>query len=65
MPQARLQRCGNYKWRSRYDSKEIADARKLKAPEEENRTLKKLLAETMLLSDVYADWRRWRAQLAF
>ena len=37
-----------YKWRSRYGGMEISDARKLKALEEENRKLKKLLAETML-----------------
>ena len=35
-----------YKWRSRFGG--ISDARKLKALEEENRKLKKLLAETML-----------------
>ena len=37
-----------YKWRSRYSGMEISEARKLKALEEENRKLKKLLAETML-----------------
>src|SRR6476659_7668135 len=37
-----------YKWRSRYGGMEISDARKLKGLEEENRKLKKLLAETML-----------------
>ena len=37
-----------YKWRSLYGGMEISDARKLKALEEENRRLKKLLAETML-----------------
>ena len=37
-----------YKWRSRYGRMEISDARKLKALEEENRKLKKLLAESML-----------------
>jgi len=37
-----------YKWRSRYGGMEISDARKLKALEDENRRLKKLLAETML-----------------
>ena len=34
--------------RSRYGGMEISDARKLKALEDENRKLKKLLAETML-----------------
>ena len=37
-----------YKWRSRYGGMEGSDARRLKALEEENRRLKKLLAETML-----------------
>lgn len=37
-----------YKWRSRYGGMEISEARKLKALEDENRRLKKLLAETVL-----------------
>ncbi len=37
-----------YKWRSRFGGMEISEARKLKALEEENRKLKRLLAETML-----------------
>lgn len=37
-----------YKWRSRYGGMEISEARKLKALEEENRKLKKLLAESTL-----------------
>lgn len=37
-----------YKWRSRYGGMEVSEARKLKALEEENRKLKKLLAESML-----------------
>jgi putative transposase len=37
-----------YKWRSWVGGMEISGARKLKALEEENRKLKKLLAETML-----------------
>jgi putative transposase len=37
-----------YKWRSRFGGMEISDARKLKSLEEENRRLKKLLAESML-----------------
>ena len=36
-----------YKWRSRYGGMEISDARKLKALEDENRRLKKLLAKFM------------------
>jgi len=37
-----------YKWRSRYGGMEISEARRLKALEDENRRLKKLLAESML-----------------
>ena len=37
-----------YKWRTKYGGMEVSDARKLKALEEENRKLKKLLAESML-----------------
>ena len=37
-----------YKWRSRYGGMEISEARKLKGLEEENRKIKKLLAESML-----------------
>jgi putative transposase len=37
-----------YKWRSRFGGMEVSDARKLKSLEEENRKLKKLLAESML-----------------
>jgi putative transposase len=37
-----------YTWRSKYGGLEIAEAKRLKALEEENRKLKKLLAESML-----------------
>jgi putative transposase len=37
-----------YTWRSKYGGMEASDARRLKALEEENRKLKKLLAEQML-----------------
>ena len=37
-----------YTWRSKYAGMEVSDARKLKALEDENRKLKKLLAESML-----------------
>ena len=37
-----------YKWRTKYGGMEVSDARRLKALEEENRKLKKLLAESML-----------------
>ena len=37
-----------YGWRSRFGGMEVSDARRLKALEEENRKLKKLLEESML-----------------
>ena len=37
-----------YKWKARYGGLEVSDARRLKALEDENRKLKKLLAEAML-----------------
>ena len=37
-----------YNWRSRYGGMEVSDARRLKALEDENAKLKKLLAEAML-----------------
>ena len=37
-----------YNWRSKFGGMEVSDARRLKTLEEENRKLKKLLAETML-----------------
>ena len=37
-----------YTWRTKYGDMEVSDARKLKALEEENRKLKKLLARSML-----------------
>lgn len=37
-----------FKWKSKFGGMEVSDARRLRALEEENRKLKKLLAETML-----------------
>lgn len=37
-----------YKWKARHGGLEVSDARRLKALEEENGKLKKLLAEAML-----------------
>lgn len=37
-----------YKWRSKYGGMDVSDARRLKALEDENRKLKRLLAEQML-----------------
>ena len=37
-----------FKWKSKYGGMEVSDAHRLKVLEEENRKLKKLLAEAML-----------------
>lgn len=37
-----------YKWRSKYGGMDVSDARKLKALEEENTKLKRLLAESVM-----------------
>ena len=37
-----------YRWKAKYGEMEVSDAQKLKALEDENRRLKKLLAESML-----------------
>ncbi len=37
-----------YKWKSKFGGMEVSDARKLKTLEDQNRRLKKLLAEAML-----------------
>ncbi len=37
-----------FKWKAKFGGMDVSDARKLKALEDENRKLKKLLAETML-----------------
>ena len=50
-----------YKWKAKYGGLEVSDARRLKALEDENAKLKKLLAEAMLdnamLKDVAA--KKW------
>jgi putative transposase len=48
VPEARDSDATFYGWRSRYGGMEVSDARRLKTLEEENRRLKKLLAEAML-----------------
>jgi hypothetical protein len=49
VPPARGQREATfYKWKARYGGLEVSDARRLRALEEENAKLKKLLAEAML-----------------
>jgi putative transposase len=37
-----------YKWKAKYGGMEASDAKRLKALEDKNRRLKKLLAESML-----------------
>ena len=37
-----------YNWKARYGGMDVSDAKRLRALEEENRKLKKLLAESML-----------------
>jgi putative transposase len=50
-----------YKWKARYGGMDVSDARRLRALEDENARLKKLLAEAMLdnamLKDVAA--KKW------
>jgi len=50
-----------YKWKAKYGGLDVSDARRLKTLEDENRRLKKLLAEAMLdnamLKDVAA--KKW------
>ena len=44
-----------YTWRSKYGGMEASDLRRMKALEEENRKLKRLLAEAMLEKDALTD----------
>ena len=37
-----------YKWKAKYGGLDVSEARRLRSLEDENRRLKKLLAETML-----------------
>jgi putative transposase len=50
-----------YKWKAKYGGLDVSDARRLKTLEDENRRLKKLLAEAMLdnamLKDINA--KKW------
>ena len=50
-----------YKWKAKYGGLDVSDARRLKALEDENARLKKLLAEAMLdnamLKDIAA--KKW------
>jgi len=44
-----------YKWKAKFGGMQVSDARRLKALEDENAKLKKLLAETMLDNAVLKD----------
>jgi putative transposase len=44
-----------YKWKAKYGGLEVSEARRLKSLEDENRRLKKLLAEAMLDNAVLKD----------
>lgn len=50
-----------YKWKAKFGGRDVSDAKRLKALEEEDAKLKKLLAETMLdiaiLKDINS--RKW------
>jgi len=50
-----------YKWKAKYGGLSISDAKRLKALEDENAKLKKLLAETMLDNAILKDInnRKW------
>lgn len=44
-----------YKWKAKYGGLEVSEARRLKTLEDENRRLKKLLAEAMLDNSALKD----------
>ena len=44
-----------YKWKSKFGGLEVSETRRLRAPEDENAKLKKLLAEAMLDNVVLTD----------
>lgn len=50
-----------YKWKAKFGGIDVSDARRLKALEDENAKLKKLLAETMLDNAILKDInsRKW------
>ena len=50
-----------YKWKAKYGGLDVSDAKRLKALEDENAKLKKLLAETMLDNAIVKDInnRKW------
>ena len=50
-----------YKWKAKFGGLDVSDAKRLKALEDENAKLKKLLAETMLDNAILKDinGRKW------
>jgi putative transposase len=48
VPQTRVSSATFYKWKAKYGGLEVSDAKRLKALEDENAKLKKLLAEAEL-----------------
>jgi putative transposase len=50
-----------YKWKAKYGGLDVSDAKRLKALEDENAKLKKLLAEAMLDNAILKDVnsRKW------
>ena len=50
-----------YKWKAKYGGLEVSDAKRLRSLEDENRRLKKLLAEAMLDNAMLKDFatKKW------
>jgi putative transposase len=48
MPSSRLSSATYYAWKAKFGGLEVSDARRLRALEEENARLNRLLADTML-----------------
>ena len=61
MPKPEFPEATFYKWKAKFGGLEVSDAKRLKALEDENGKLKKLLAEAMLdiavLKDINS--RKW------
>ena len=56
-----------YKWKAKYGGMDVSEARRLKALEEENAKLKRMLADSMLdnvaLKDLLGKWRQVSVRL--
>ena len=61
MPQHGVSSATFYKWKAKFGGLEVSEAKRLKALEDENAKLKKLLAETMLNNAILKDInsRKW------